>query len=271
MSETRAAEPAATEEPAVLYELKDKVAIVTLNRPHRHNALDDASAILLGELMDRARDDTEARVTLLRGNGPSFCAGRDTAVLGKRVTGLSDFEHLSRSLRKKIGMLDSQKPIIAALHGHVIGGGFQNALKADIRIAADDAKMRLPEIDWGIMSDGGATSLIAALAGPSRAKLLIMTGRSFSAREALEWGLVDIVVPRDRLDEEAMALARDIAAKPPMNVMLAKQLVDALYGPAIRENLRNEMVALTAIYKSEDYQEARAARAEKREASFKGR
>jgi enoyl-CoA hydratase/carnithine racemase len=260
-----------SEEPAVLYEVKDRVGIVSLNRPDRHNALDDAAAILMGELMDQARDDPEARVILLRGNGPSFCAGRDTAVLGKRVTGLSDFEHLSRSLRKKIGMMDTQKPIVVALQGHVIGGGLQNALKADIRIAADDAKMRLPEIDWGIMSDGGATSLLAAIAGPSRAKLLVMTGRAFSAQEALAWGIVDMVVPRDQLDAEALALAREIAAKPPMNVMLAKQLVDALYGPAIRENLRNEMVALTAIYKSEDYQEARAARSERREPQFKGR
>lgn len=260
-----------SEAAAVLYEVRDSVGIISLNRPERHNALDDAAAILLHETMARARDDAAVRVILWRGNGPSFCAGRDTAVLGKRVTGLSDFEHLSRSLKSKLAMMDTQKPIIVALHGHVIGGGLQNALKADIRIAADDTRMQLPEINWGIMSDGGATSIIAALAGPSRAKLLVMTGRKFTAQEALQWGLVDIVTTREKLDEEAMDLAREIAAKPPMNVMLAKQLVDGLHGPAIRENIRNEMVALTAIYKSDDYQEARAARNEDRPPVFKGR
>ena len=260
-----------SEEPAALYELRDHVGVVSYNRPHRHNAMNDAGAAQVQEAMIRAREDTGARVILIRGNGPSFSAGRDTAVLGKRVTGLSDFEHLSRSLKSKLAMMDCQKPIICAIHGHAIGGGMQTALKADIRIAADNARMRLPEIDWGIMSDGGATSLIAAIAGPSRAKLLVMTGREFSAQEAFEWGLVDIITAPEKLNEEAFELAREIASKPPMNVMLAKQMVDALYGPAIRENIRNEMVALTAIYKSEDYQEARAARREKRPPVFKGR
>jgi enoyl-CoA hydratase/carnithine racemase len=257
--------------PTVLYEVAEGVATISLNRPHRHNAMDDETAALLHECIVRARDDGTARVVLLRGEGPSFCSGRDTASLGVRKTGLSDFEHLSRSLQRKLAVLDLQKPVVAAVRGHAVGGGFELALKCDIRVVAEDARLSLPEIDWGILTDGGGSVVTTALAGPGRAKYLLMSGDPIDGRTAYEWGLADLVTCADEVDEVARGLARKLAAKPPVNLALAKQLVDGVYGEIVRSGLRNEMVALTAVYKTEDYQEARAARREGRPPRFRGR
>jgi enoyl-CoA hydratase/carnithine racemase len=258
-------------EAPILYEVADGVGQVIFNRPHRHNALDDEASALFAETLLKARDDEAARVIILRGNGPSFCSGRDTAALGQRFTGLSDFQHLSRSLRRKLDMLDIQKPLIAELKGHAIGGGFETALKCDIRVAASDAKLSLPEIKWGIMTDSGGSVISTALAGPGRAKFLLMTGDVISGAQAHEWGLVDFVCPPEELQAKTMEIARKIADQPPMHVAMAKQLVDGIYGDLIRRGLRNEMVSLTALYASEDYKEARAAQREGRKPQFKGR
>lgn len=260
-----------TSEAPILYEVVDGVGSVIFNRPHRHNALDDEATALFAETLMKARDDEAARVIILRGNGASFCSGRDTAALGQRFTGLSDFQHLSRSLRRKLDMLDIQKPIIAELKGHAIGGGFEMALKCDIRVAAADAKLSLPEINWGIMTDSGGSVISTALAGPGRAKYLLMTGDVLSGTQAHEWGMVDFVCPVEEVQAKTFEIARKIAAQPPMHVALAKQLVDDVYGEIIRRGLRNEMVSLTALYASEDYKEARTARNEKRKPVFKGR
>jgi len=233
--------------------------------------MDDAGSALWAETLHRARDDEAARVIVLRGNGPSFCSGRDTAALGKRVTGLSDFQHLSRSLRRKLDTLDIQKPVIAAVQGHAVGGGFEIALQADIRVVAEDAKLSLPEINWGIMTDSGGSVITTALAGPARAKYLIMTGDTLNGVEAKEWGLADFVTSKENLLAKTMEIARKIADQPPMHVAMAKQLVDGIYGDLIRRGLRNEMVSLTALYASEDYKEARAAQREGRKPQFKGR
>jgi enoyl-CoA hydratase/carnithine racemase len=260
-----------TDQPPILYAVEDGVATISFNRPHRHNALDDEATALFAERLTEAARDLDVRVILLRGEGKSFCTGRDTAVLGKRITGLSDFQHLSNSLRRKLDFLDIQKPVIAALKGHAIGGGFETALKADIRVASEDARMSLPEINWGIMTDSGGSVITTALAGPSRAKWLVMSGEVITAREALDWGLVDFVTTAEELDNKARQMALKLAAQPPMHLAMAKQLVDGVFGDLIRRGLRNEMVTLTALYKSEDYQEARAARREKREPKYNGR
>jgi len=259
------------EAPSVLYAVQDAVATISFNRPHRHNALDNAATALFAELLANARDDRDVRVIILRGEGPSFCSGRDTASLGQRAEGVSHFDHLSDSLRRKLTFLDIQKPIIAAIQGYAIGGGFETALKCDIRVAAENAKLSLPEIEWGIMTDSGGSVITAELAGPSRAKYLLMTGETIGARQALDWGLVDFVTIPAELDALALSIARKIAAQPPINVALAKQLVDGLNGDAIRRGIRNEMVALTALYGTEDYREARAARRENRRPEYKGR
>lgn len=259
-----------TDQADVLYEVDDHVGIITLNRPHRHNAMTDASSALMEEVLQTARHDADARVLLIRGAGPSFCSGRDTAELGQRSTGLSHFEHLNRSLLRKLDFNTIPKPVIAEVHGNAVGGGWEMALACDIRIVAEDAVLSLPEINWGIMTDRGGSVVSTVLAGPGRAMYMIMTGDQVSGQQAHDWGLADFVAPAAEVPTLAGRIARDIAAKPPMNITLAKQLVNEVHSEVIRRGLRSEAVALTAIYHSDDYQEARAARSEQRAPRFRG-
>lgn len=251
-------------------ETRDGVRVISFNRPDRHNAMDDTMSVAFGESVTAALEDGDVRVILFRGEGSSFTTGRDTAVLGVRAAGVSDFAHVSRSQQRKIQLLDSQKPTIAAVRGYAIGGGCELALQCDIRVGSETAQLSLPEIDHGIITDGGGSVITASLAGPSRAKYMLMTGERIDAAQALAWGLLDFVVPDADLDERAMEIARKIAARPPIHVAVAKQLVDGLHGDQIHRGIREELIAISMLYKTEDRQEARTARKEKRTPIFKG-
>lgn len=246
------------------------VAIITLNRPERHNAMDDGmSDAFVSTLLGALEDDS--RVILIRGEGPSFCSGRDTSVLGHRARDESDFHFVRRHQGSRLRMMDSTKPIVAALKGGAIGGGCELALACDIRVADTSLKLSLPEINYGVLPDTGGTQMMTALIGPSRTKYMVMSGRKIDAATALAWGAVDFVVAPGELDATALEIAREIAAKPPINLAMAKQMIDMIHGPAIRAGTRAELLAQTALFKTEDYQEARAALREKRAANYKGK
>jgi enoyl-CoA hydratase len=256
---------------SVLTRLEDGVGIVSLNRPDRHNALDDEAGARLSEALQWAFDTKDVRSVLIRGEGKSFCSGRDTRVLGHRANDESDFLFVRKHQDKRLSMLDCPKPIVAAIRGHAIGGGFEMALGADMRVASTDARMKLPEIRYGILPDTGGTQFLAQLIGPSKAKYLVMTGEEIDAEQALAWGLVDWVVAPDELDDRAFEIARKLAAGPPLAVSMAKQLVDQLQGEEVRRGVRLELLAQTTLFKSDDYQEARAALREKRTPTYAGK
>jgi enoyl-CoA hydratase/carnithine racemase len=150
--------------------------------------------------------------------------------------------------------------VVAALRGHVLGGGLEMALAADIRIAATDLRMAFPEIRYGLMSDTGGSPLATILAGPSRAKWMLMTGRPVDASRALAWGLVDEVVAPEEVDEVALALVREIAAGPPDAIAMIKQTVDGAWHGALHAGLRAELLAQVALFGGEDYQARKRAR-----------
>ena len=229
----------------------DGVATVSLNRPERHNAVDDELHDALAEVWAEVLADPAARVILLRGEGRSFCSGRDTAQLGQRTAGESDLAFIRRHQHTRELQLASPKPVIAALRGHVLGGGLEMALAADIRIAATDVRMAFPEIRYGLMSDTGGSPLATMLAGPSRAKWMLMTGRRVDAERALAWGLVD---------EVAAALAREIAAGPVDALAMIKQTVDGMWHGALHDALRAELLAQVALFGGAEYQARRRAR-----------
>lgn len=232
----------------VLSELVDGVAVVSFNRPERHNAINDAMGAQWRDAVRAAIADDDVRCILLRGEGPSFSSGRDTAELGRRVGGESDFRFVRRHQDTRLALLDAPKPVVAAVRGHVLGGAFETALSADMRIAATDARFGFPEITYGLVADTGGTQLLTALAGPARAKWLLMSGERIDAAQALAWGLVDWVVSPDELDERALDLCRTLAAAPPTAVAMTKQLVDQAWGPTIRNGLRQELLAQTALF-----------------------
>jgi enoyl-CoA hydratase/carnithine racemase len=238
----------------------DGVATISLNRPERHNAVDDELHDGLAAAWKEVAADPAARVILLRGEGPSFCSGRDTAQLGQRTAGESDLAFIRRHQDTRVLQLDSPKPVIAALRGHVLGGGLEMALAADIRIAATDLRMAFPEIGYGLMSDTGGAPLATMLAGPSRAKWMLMTGRPVDADRALSWGLVDEVVPPEQVDEVATALAREIAAGPADALAMIKQTVDGMWHGALHEAMRAELLGQVALFGGTDYQGRRRAR-----------
>jgi enoyl-CoA hydratase len=255
----------------VLFELNEGVGIITLNRPEVHNAMDDEASALYTQVLDAALEDAAVRVVLLRGAGKSFCSGRDTSMLGHRAKDESDYHFVLRHQQARLKVLDSPKPFVAALRGGAIGGGCEIALSCDIRIADTTLKMALPEIHYGILPDTGGTQFLANLIGTSRTKYMVMSGERIDAQTALEWGAVDFVVPPEELDARALEIARKIAAKPPIALAMAKTMIDQGTAGAVRNGIAQELLAQTALFKTEDYAEARAALREKRAPVYKGK
>lgn len=257
--------------PVVLEDLVDGVAVISFNRPDKHNAINDEMSAAWRAALARAIDDPEARCLLLRGEGPSFSSGRDVTELGRRAHGESDHDFVRRAQDAGLRLLDCPKPVVAAVKGHVVGGAFEAALRADLRVAGDDVSFRLPEVNFGLVPDTGGTQLLTALVGPARAKQVVMTGDPIDAATALAWGLVNEVVPVADLDRRAMELATRLAAGPPLALSFAKQLVDSAWAETIRRGIRAELLAQVALFSSADHREARDARREGRPPRYEGR
>ena len=255
----------------VLSERKGSLRIITLNRPERHNAMDDPMSELFQRLLGEALEESDSCAILIRANGKSFCSGRDTNVLGHRARDESDFHFVRRHQEGRLRMQESTKPIIAALKGGAIGGGCELALAADMRVSDTTLKMALSEINYGVLPDTGGTQMMTALIGPSRTKYLVMTGQRIDAATALEWGAVDFLVAPEELDARALDIAQEIAAKPPLNLAMAKEMINLMHGATIRTGTRAELYAQSYLFKTEDYQEARAAIREKRVPEYKGK
>jgi enoyl-CoA hydratase/carnithine racemase len=252
-------------------EREGSIGMLTLNRPERHNAINDELGEAFQDALDAYIADESIRCIVLRGSGPSFCSGRDTAQLGHRARSESDYNFCLRHQQGRLRQLDAPKPMLAALKGAVLGGGCEIALAADIRVAASDLRMGLPEISYGLITDTGGSQLLAALVGRSRAKYMLYTGSRIDAQTALAWGAVDFVVAPEELDATVMDMARRIVSRSPLALSLAKQVVDQFDGPAIRRGLNAELMAQTLLFASADYREARAAIREKRDPAFTGK
>lgn len=232
-------------------EADGRVAVVVLTRPEKHNALDramfdaiDAATVEIRELAEAG----EISAVVLRGEGKSFCSGLDIAsILG----GGADFSTATASLLEKregeIANLVQRVgyawkavpvPVIAALHGNVLGGGLQIALGADLRIATPDAKLSIAEIRWGLIPDMALTTALPKLIGVDHAKELTFTGRNISGTDAAAIGLVTRTADDPAAD--ALALATDIAEKSPLAVRRAKALFDAVWEADDAERLETE-------------------------------
>ena len=245
----------------VLSSVIDGIGVVSFNRPARHNAVDDELGREWRSAVMHALDDDAVRCVLLCGEGRSFCSGRDTAQLGQRAGGESDVAFVAHAQEIRVAILASPKPVVAAVQGYALGGGFETALSADMRIAADDAVFAFPEIGFGLVADTGGTQLLTPLIGPARAKYLLMTGSRIDAAQALAWGVVDWVVAPGELRTAALELAARLAAAPPTAAAFAKQLVDQAWAGSIRNGMRQEVVAQAALFASDDYQRLKARRA----------
>jgi len=259
----------------VLVDIEDRVATVTLNRPDKLNAVSQAVFNGLFDAGTQIADDDNVRAVILRGEGRSFCAGLDL----QSLQGLGGAPQRSdgeppvdgRSAQGGFAIWHTMnKPVIAAVQGHALGAGFQLALAADIRIAAEGASMSVFEITYGLVPDLGGTFLLPRLVGPSRALELIWTAHRITTDEALQWGIVSRVVKPDELDEAARTLARDLASRPPLPIRFTKALVDKAWTSTITEANRGEIEAQVKCIQSDDMKEAVAAAFEKRPGNYTG-
>ncbi|HQZ34642.1 MAG TPA: enoyl-CoA hydratase/isomerase family protein [Ilumatobacteraceae bacterium] len=239
-------------ERSLLVERSDGIAVLTLNRPERANSLTGA---MIAELDDAGRAlavDVETRVVVVVGAGRFFCAGVDLE------------EAIEASPWKpgvKLGFDLVPQPLIAAVNGHAMGGGCELALACDIRVMSGAAKIGLPEAKFGELPLGGATARLARIVGPSRAKLMIMTGESIDAVEALRIGLVDSVVEPDAVLQSALHIAEQIAANAPYAVQTAKFLIDRSTEGSLSDALALERRMVLSMASDDDKREARNAAA----------
>jgi enoyl-CoA hydratase/carnithine racemase len=255
----------------VLLEIDNGVAVVSLNRPHRHNAANDAMDERFFEILGQIHADTEVRCVVIRGEGKSLSSGRDTAELGKRSNDESQLSYIERGHAKTRLLWSLDCPTIVAMKGWTIGGWFERALLCDIRIASEDARMALPEVTHGVVPDTGGTTRLFQIAGHGLAADLALTGRVLTASEALTHGIVSRVVPADQLDALALSMATTIASRSPLAVKFTKQVLSGLGIAAVEASMNEERLSQVLIYASEDYREQSLARAEERPPEFRGR
>lgn len=239
----------------------DGVAVLTLDRPHRHNAFTDASDRELFAALREVAERDDVRCLVWRGEGPSFSSGRDTAELGVRPPGVTDLEYIAAGHAGTRVLLELRCPTVVALKGWVLGGSFERALLCDIRIAADDTRMALPEVGHGVVPDSAGVARLFQMAGHGLAADLALTGRVMDAAEALTHGVVSRVVPLAELDDHVLGLAHEIASRSRVAVEVAKGTIQRLATPAVRDTLDHELLAQTTVMASPAYQATRAARA----------
>ncbi|MGH7333654.1 MAG: enoyl-CoA hydratase/isomerase family protein [Candidatus Rokuibacteriota bacterium] len=258
----------------LLYEVKDGIATVTLNRPERLNALGDTLRDDLLEAITRSSVDPTVRVMILTGAGKGFCAGGDVKAMNEAKEGRRErplLEKIAPSRdRTLLAMRDAPQPIIAAVNGAAAGAGMNLALGCDLRIASTEAKFAQAFVRRGLHPDWGGTYFLPRVVGMAKACELIFTGDLIDAGEALRLGLVSQVVAPEELLSTAYALARRIAAGPPLAIRLAKR---ALYKNAeadLRSALEFETFAQNVCFETEDAREGIRAFIEKRAPVFRG-
>ncbi len=255
----------------ILVEREDRIAIITLNRPGVLNALSQATVDELDAAIDELGADEGVRAIIITGAGEkAFAAGADIKELHALSSATEAAEFIGRRHRFLFKLAKLPKPVIAALNGYALGGGCELALACDIRIAAETARLGQPEINVGMIPGTGGTQRLLRLVGPGMAKYLIMTGDHISAQEALRIGLVEKVVPPEKLMDEAKALATKLAAKPPMAIALAKQAIAVGMETGLEEGCAHEVALFGLVCATEDRLEGTSAFLEKRQPKFKG-
>jgi enoyl-CoA hydratase len=240
----------------ITYELEEHVAVLTYNRPAKRNAVSREMNSELHDAWQRFRDDDEAFVCVLTGAGDAFCAGWDLQDAAEWP--LDEWDRIRRDLHTWPGACgytrraDVFKPVIAAVNGWAVAAGLENALLADIRIAAENAVFGALERRWNIVAGDGMTVRLPLAVGYSRAMELIITGRPVNADEALRIGLAHEVVPEGRALERALELGHEIAALPQGAIRTDKETMMRNVGRTFEEQLRQEAEACLSMFMRRD-------------------
>lgn len=252
----------------ILVERDERVGIVTLNRPQQLNALNFQIVAELASALDAFDRDESIGCMVITGAGEkAFAAGADIKEMADKTPismmlgGFESWEKLRRL----------HKPVIAAVGGFALGGGCELAMHCDLIVASENARFGQPEINLGIIPGAGGTQRLARTLGKFVAMEMVLTGKMFTAQEMATHGLVNRVVPQGEHLNEARKLAKEIAAKAPLALRLAKESVQAAFETSLEEGLERERKNFFILFASEDMREGMQAFIEKRPAKFEGR
>jgi len=252
---------------SILTETHGRVGLVRLNRPQAMNALNHQ---LLTELLDALRlfdGDSAIGAMLVAGSERVFAAGADIKFMADasstemRSNGFVDLFEAMRAVRK---------PVIAAVSGFALGGGCELALACDMIVASETARFGQPEITIGVIPGGGGTQRLVRVVGKALAMEMVLNNRTLSAAEALQFGLVNRVVPAERFLEESLVLAAELAGRAPLAVAAAKQAINNAFESPLSAGLAGERELFYALFDTSDQKEGMRAFIEKRKAAWRG-
>jgi 2-(1,2-epoxy-1,2-dihydrophenyl)acetyl-CoA isomerase len=247
----------------VLYEKVNKVAVITLNRPERLNALNAQMNKDLKDALKQAKEDPEVRSIVFTGAGRGFCSGSDVSEFASKT--------VPEAWITPYDFLEVPKPIIAAVNGVAVGFGMNVTLNCDIIIASEEASFGEFFVRMGLVPDMNGSLWLPLMLGPHKAKELIFTGERISAQEAFRIGLVNKVVPADKLMPTVMELANELAERPPIAIQMSKKLLHEGFKKIFDEMLVKENQYQSKMYTTKDHTEAVMAFLQKRKPVFKGK
>lgn len=254
----------------VIYTKQDGIATLQLNRPEVLNAINDELLSELIPIMEDINADDSIRVLVVKGNQTAFAAGADI----KSLVDYSPFDahkyiELVQVCMNKFASL--KKPSIASVAGYALGGGCELALACDIRIAAENALFGLPEISIGVIPGGSGTQRLSRLVGEGKAKELILFGTIIDAKRALEYGMVNRVVPLEKLEETTLKFANKLRQMPPIAMHVAKELIGLSFDADLPTGLMMEKEKFAYLFSTHDQKEGMNAFLEGRPANFIGK
>lgn len=248
-----------------LLDIKDGIGLITLNDPERMNGLSEALVTDLLEALHTADKDKNVKVIVITGAGKAFCAGGDISIFDRDIAG--GYEYLRHVIPAFSEVEKTQKPVIAAVNGAALGGGCELTMACDMAIVSESAILGLPEVGIGIMP-GFAVLRLHQIVGRTRAKELILTGKTIKAEEAERIGLVNKVVPVEQLMDAVEKEAKILMSKAPFSLALAKSIVNRELGG---EEITSALNTTTIFFGTEDLREGKNSFYEKRKPEFKGK
>lgn len=256
-----------------LYEVKGHIALITLNRPEAKNAFSPEMIRLWREYLEEAKEDDRVRVIVVTGKGDTFCSGGDIRDMAEGKLKSWDMKRFlwDGVHRIVLALEDLDKPVIAAINGAAMGAGMDMAIMCDLRVCSDKAKLAESYIMMGLIPGDGGAYFLPRLVGVSKALELLFTGDVLTPEKALQLGIVNHVVPHDRLMDETIRLSEKIAEKPPLAIRMMKRAVYQGQTNTLRAHLDYISSQLSLLSETEDHIEAARSFLEKRKPVFKGK
>jgi enoyl-CoA hydratase/carnithine racemase len=260
-------------EPQMLYRIEGNIAVLTLNRPEAKNAFSPEMLALWRQFIEEAKTDDRVRVIIVTGTGDTFCSGGDIRDMAEgRLRSWNMKKFLGDGVHRIVLALeDLDKPIIAAINGAAMGAGLDMAIMCDLRVCSDQAKLSESYILLGLVPGDGGAYFLPRLIGIGKALELLFTGDILSPQEALEIGLINRIVPHDRLMEETMRLAEKMASKPPLAIRMMKRAVYQAQTSTLKAHLDYISSQIALLSETQDHVEAARSFLEKRKPVFEGK